>query len=76
MTPTLPHYDNECQLSINNAPTGMWSNQGNKQILEHIRVLLTTFIGHKTKYGRRNPDSKMIDIANWKAWNMGLLDVK
>jgi hypothetical protein len=54
----------------------MWSNQGNKQILEHIRVLLTTFIGHKTKYGRRNPDSKMIDIANWKAWNMGLLDVK
>lgn len=54
----------------------MLSNQGNTRILEHIRVLLTTFIDHMTKYRRRNPDSKMIDIANWKAWNMQLLDVK
>jgi len=62
----LPHPENECQWSVNNFWSCILGNQGIAWILEHITEVLTPMLGKNTIYQTKNPDSKIIDLANCK----------
>jgi len=76
MTSTLPHHENEYQLSIDNVWFCILGNHGIRWILEHITKLLTTCIGKNTKLKRKNTDSEIIAIGNCKSCKNRLLDVE
>jgi len=75
-TCSLPHPENERQWSINNCWSCLSGNQGIAQIFEYITELLTSLIGKITIYQRKNTDSKIIDIANFKTCKNKLLAVE
>jgi len=74
-THSLLHPENERQQRVNNFWSCIIGNQGIVWIFEHIKELLTTFIGNNTIYQRKNTDSKIIYIATCQTCNNKLLAV-
>jgi len=73
---SLPHHDNERQLSISIFGSCILCNQGIARIFDHITDILTALVVQNTAHKRKNIDSKIIDIATWKAFKQWLLDVE
>jgi len=76
MISLLPNHENECQQSVNTCWTCMMCNQGIVQIFEYITELLTALTAKNANYTRRNTDSNIIDIANFKSCKMWLHDIE
>jgi len=72
---SLPHSDNERQLSVNNFWSCILDNQGITQMYELIPVLFTALVLLNRTHKRKNIDSKIANVAAHKAFKNGLLHV-
>jgi len=65
---SLPHTENEHQWSANSFSSCILGNQGMARIFTFTTELLTAPRVRNTIYQRQNTDSKLIDIASYKAF--------
>ena len=73
---SLPHFDNDCQWSINNCLSCIIVNQGIAWIFEIITEPLTVLVVQNTKHTRKYIDYNIINIATCKVFKKALLDVE
>jgi len=76
MTHMLPHHETERQWSVNNIWSCILGIQGITRINELRTKLSTAFIAKNTMYNRKNLDSKIINVADWKTCKKRLLAVE
>jgi len=72
----LRHHISEHQWIVNHFCSCILGDQGIVLILELITELLTAFIGKNAKHKRKDTDSKIINIANWKTCKKRFLHVE
>jgi len=74
-TRSLPHSDNEHQLSVNNCWSCILGNQVIVQMSEFITVLLTAFVLLNRTHKRKNIVYKIANVATRKVFKNRILDV-
>jgi len=76
MTHMLPHHETERQRSVNIISSCILGNQGFMRMNKLRTKLLTAFIVKNTRYNRKNTDSKIINVADFKTCKNRLLAVR
>jgi len=74
-TRSLPHSENERQLSVNNFWSWILGNQGIARMYELITVLLTTLVLPNITHKRKNIDYKIANVATCNEFKNISLDV-